>query len=352
MIGRSGSTASRALPSEEWEHPMTVEIRTKNIKPLRNAFEHLEKRFGNKTATRYQEIAYDVQSEANFHYKPLWDPEHDLYDRRRTAIVLKDWYVLKDPRQFYYGSYTTMRAKQQDALDRQMEFVEKRDLVRGLPEAARKAIVELLVPLRHYEWGANTILCHVAAYGFGTAITQAAIMGTADRLGMAQHLSRIGLLVDGNSGDSLGEAKRCWMEDPAWQGLREEVERLFVTRDWFEVLVAQCLVADSHLYPLLFQHYDTYFAAQYGPILSSVTDFLMRWYDETTRWVDAVVKTAAVESAENKKLLSDWTRQWRDRFEPASAALAAAALGDKADAAMAAVRESLTTRLGKLGLST
>jgi len=265
--------------------------------PIRNTFAHLARRFGDKPATRYQEIAYDTQSTANFHYKPLWDPTRDLYDVHRTAIVLKDWYVLKDPRQYYYGNYTTTRAKQQEALDRQLDFVDKRELLRILPLEARRQLVYSLVPLRHYEWGANMNNCFVAAYGFGTAITQAAMMETMDRLGMAQHVSRIGLLLDGNSGEALTESKHHWVDDAAWQGVRAELEHLFVVRDWFETFVAQNLVFDGLVYPLFYQQFDSHFAAQHGSALSSLTDYLMRWYEETARWVDASIKTVAAVQA-------------------------------------------------------
>lgn len=330
---------------------MTVEIRTQGVKPLRHTFGHIARRFGEKPASRYQEATYDVQSEVNFHYKPLWDPEHDLYDRRRTAVIMKDWYALKDPRQYFYGSYTMARAKQQEAVDRQMDFADKRGLLRELPDSARLAIVSALVPLRHYEWGANMNLCHVAAYGWGTAITQAAVMGTMDRLGMAQHLSRIGLLVDGNTGDSLAQAKRHWTEDPAWQGLRRQMETLFVTRDWFELLVAQTLVADGLLYPLFFQKFDAWLASRHGPGPSTVLDFLMRWQDETARWVDAVVKTAAGESAENRALIQTWVIHWRSVMLPALAPLAQAMMGDEGAAALADVDAALGARLVKLGLT-
>ncbi|TDU28523.1 phenol 2-monooxygenase P1 subunit [Panacagrimonas perspica] len=329
---------------------MTVEIRTTGVKPIRNTFEHLAKRFGDKNATRYQEIAYDIQPLVNFHYKPLWDPTRDLYDVRRTAVVMKDWYALKDPRQYYYGAYTITRAKQQDALDRQLEFVEKRELLRVLPAAARQQLVKTLVPLRHYEFGANMNNSHMAGYGFGTIYTQAAMMNCMDRLGMAQHLSRIGLLTDGNTGESLTEGKRQWMEEAAWQGVRREVEHLFVTRDWFELHVAQNLVADSLVYPLFYQHFDAAFAAQNGSALSSLTDYLMRWYDETSRWVDAIVKTAAAESPENAKLISEWTVKWRDIWVAALEPAAAAALGDKAADVLAAVVAAFNTKAGKLGL--
>jgi phenol hydroxylase P1 protein len=329
---------------------MTVEIRTTGVKPIRNTFTHLARRFGDKNATRYQEIAFDVQPTTNFHYKPLWDPDRELYDVRRTAVVMQDWYALKDPRQFYYGSYTTTRAKQQEALDRTLEFVEKRELLRLLSQAAREQLVFALVPLRHYEFGANMNNSAIAAYGYGTAITQAAMMCCMDRLGMAQHLSRIGLLVDGNSGESLDQGKRDWMNADAWQGVRREVENQFVLHDWFELFVAQNFVADALVYPLMFQHFDAAFAAQNGPALSSLTDYLMRWYEETAKWVDATVKTAAAESAENRQLIGGWVVKWRAAWGAAIAPVVAATMPDKAADALEAVTAAFNTRAAKLGL--
>lgn len=330
---------------------MTVEIRTQSVKPVRHTYAHIARRFGDKPASRYQEATYDLQSEVNHHYKPLWDPERDLYDARRTAIVMKDWYALKDPRQYYYGSYTIARAKQQEGLDRQMEFAEKRELLRGLPLEAREAIVFAIVPLRHYEWGANTNFSHISAYGWSTAITQAAIMGAADRLGLAQHCSRIGLLVDGNTGSTLDEAKAFWVEHGDWQPLRREVERVFVTRDWFEVLVAQSLIADGLVYPLFMQQFDAWLARRHGPGLSTLLDYPMRLHDEGVRWADAMVKTAAAESADNQALLSGWARTWRERFLAALKPLAEATMGDEGEVALAQVDAALGVRLAKLGLS-
>ena len=102
---------------------MTVEIRTQAVKPIRQTFAHIARRFGDKPASRYQEATYDLQSEVNHHYKPLWDPERELYDTRRTALVMKDWYALKDPRQYYYGSYTIARSRMQEAADRQCRLL-------------------------------------------------------------------------------------------------------------------------------------------------------------------------------------------------------------------------------------
>lgn len=330
---------------------MQVDIKTTSIKPVRNTFAHLERRFGDKVASRYQEATYDIQSEANFHYKPLWDASRDMYDRRRTAIEMADWYALKDPRLFYYGSYTITRARWQEGVDRQVDFVDRRGLLRNLSMEAKEGIVSALVPLRHFEWGANTNNAHISAYGFGVAITQAALMSTMDRLAMAQHLSRIGLLLDGTTGESLLTGKRLWLDAPEWQGLRRQVETMFVTRDWFEVFVAQNLVADSLIYPLFYQQIDTRLAATSGSAVSLMTEFLMRWYEETSKWVDAVIKTAANESGANRALLTTWTAKWRELLRDAVAPLATRHLSGDAAAAFARVLADFDARGARLGVA-
>jgi phenol hydroxylase P1 protein len=120
---------------------------------------------------------------------------------------------------------------------------------------------------------------------------------------VAQYFSRVGLLLDGNTGESLLAAKADWLAHPAWQGLRREVERLFVTPDCIEVLVAQNLVADGLLYPWL-QQFDGWMGRRFGPALSNVLDHPMRWHEESAKWIDAVVKTAVAESEANRALVA------------------------------------------------
>jgi phenol hydroxylase P1 protein len=332
---------------------MTVEIRVQSVKPLRQTFGHIARRFGDKPATRYQEGTYDLQSTVNHHYKPLWDPEHDIYDTRRTAIVMADWYALKDPRQYYYGSWTIARSKHQEAADRQMEFAQSRDLLRQLPTELQAALQRAILPLRHYEWGANTNLCFTTAYGYGTALTQATAMATMDRLGMAQHVSRIGLLLDGNTGASLAEAKRLWLEDGAWQGLRRQMEAIFVRRDPIETFVAQALVADALVYDLCFRRFEPLWTASQGAGVATLLDFPLRWQEENNRWVDAVVKAMAAESDANRQVLQGWVSTWRAAWLAALTQLAAAVLGEtEGAAALAATDAGLAARLAKLGLNT
>jgi phenol hydroxylase P1 protein len=330
-----------------------VDIQTTSIKPIRQTFSFIARRLGaDKPASRYQEATLDMQPELNFHYRPLWQPELALYDKRRTAVRMADWYAFKDPRQYYYGTYAMARARQQDAAEKQFEFVEKRGLLGACDEATRALITEVVVPLRHVEWGANMNNAYVTAYGWGAAVTQATMFATMDRLALAQMLSRIGLALDGNSGASLAVAKQQWLQAPHWQGVRRVMENLFVTRDWFELLVTQNLVLDGLLQPLVFRHVEAALNPRTGNALAMATGFIAEWVEEHARWVDATVKTAAQESSENAVLLSQWVRLWQGEVLCALRPLARHALGEQAgDVALDAVARDFTDRAARLGLT-
>lgn len=330
---------------------MQVDIKTTSVEQLRQTFSHVARHLGgDKPASRYQEASIGLQSTANFHYRPLWDTEREMYDVRRTQIEMKDWYAFKDPRQYYYGTYTIARSRQQDTMEKSLDFVDKRGLLRDLPEAARTALIFALVPLRHLEWGANLNNCYMTAYGYGTAITQATMFHGMDRLGLAQYLSRIGLLLDGNSGESLAQAKTLWMEQAAWQPLRRLMERMMVCGDWFELFVKQNLVLDGLLHPLVFRHFEPRISAQHGPALSLLTEFMTTWFDESSRWVDATIKTAAAESPANAERLRGWIAQSRAETSEALGSYAAEIFGDDAGSALAKVQSTLDARLTKLGV--
>lgn len=244
---------------------MQVDIKTTSVVPLRETLSHVARHlWSDNAASRYQEASVGLQSTANFYDGPLREPERELYDIRRTQIEMKHWYAFKDPRQYYYGSYTIARSYQQETMEMNLEFVDKRGLLRDLPQGARDALIFALVPIRHLEWGADLKNCYVTAYGYGTAIKQATMFHGMDRLGLAQYLSRVGLLLDGYGAESLALAKTLWMAPPAWQSLRRLVERMMVARDWFELFVKQNMVLDGLLHPLAFRHFEPRMSAQQG----------------------------------------------------------------------------------------
>jgi phenol hydroxylase P1 protein len=329
---------------------MSVEIKTLNFEPKRQTFGHVARRLGaDKPASRYQEATLDLQATANFHYKPLWEPEFWVYDTRKTAVVMADWYKPLDPRQYYYATYNIARANMNQAVERSFTFADERGLIDKLSAEARSGIEHGLLPLRHLHWGANMNMTEICQRGYGTAVTAPCIFSAMDHLGMAQIVSRIGLALDGQSGVSLDMAKETWLNNPAWQGVRKLIEDTFVERDFFELFVAQTLAVNGVVFDLIYKHADAVWK-EAGITVAMLTEFMTDWRAEESRWSDSVIKTVAAESPENKALISQWANKWIDRAVEAAKPLSASLLGDNGSAAEAA-GEATKKRAVSLGLA-
>lgn len=307
---------------------MTLEIKTSNLAPIRQTYAYIERRFGNKPATRYQEVSFDVQATTNFHYRPLWKPDKTLNDKTHTALQMQDWYVFKDPRQFYYGAYVQHRARLQDTAESNYAFFEKRFLVENISEDVKQKIITCLLPFRYVEQTANLHMMSGSAYGYGTVITQACIFAAMDRLGMAQYISRIGLALDGNTGESLQQAKEAWMNDAAWQPLRKLCEQSLTEQDWFKLYVLQNLLIDSCMQSLVYGQFDQYLVENGARDVAMLTEFMQDCLTDLRKWSDPVFKLAIAESEENKALIQGWIAELLPQVQEAFSAWAGLALGD------------------------
>ncbi len=330
---------------------MSLDIKSIDIKPKRETFGHVERRIGEgKMASRYEEATFDIQPVANFHYRPYANPEFELYDQNKTSIKMEDWYKFLDPRQYHYASYVTARAKQQEVAEQNFVFVEKRNMLDVMPEDIKQEILNYVLPLRHYEWGANMNNLQLCSEGYGAAITNAYMFHAEDRLGNAQYLTRIGLLLSENEPAVLDDAKDKWLNDEAWQPLRKAMEDSFVLQDWFELHIAQNVIFDGFIHPLVFDKYEQELNQRGGTAQTMMTEFITSWNDESARWIDMTVKVAALERDENKELLNQWCKKYIDIASNAALAIAKNIVNNPEET-VNNIQEQLVARLNKNGLN-
>ena len=153
------------------------------------------------------------------------------------------------------------------------------------------------------------------------------------------------------TGESLVTAKQAWLEAQAWQPVRRLVEDTLVVSDWFENFVAQNLALDGLFHPLVFGRFDAEGQGKGATAVSLLTQPVIDWFADHGKWVDAVVKTAAAESPENRELLSSWFRKWSTRAADAAVALANEVLGKgRGGATVAELHHDQGARALRLGL--
>ncbi|BCB89510.1 ferritin family protein [Phytohabitans suffuscus] len=334
---------------------MQYELRQQVVEPRRKTFKYLADRYGDQPVSRYVEATVGVQPTENFHYRPLWAPDHELYDETYSALRLADPYSFLDPRQYYYAPYVTARAQWHDAVGRTLRYVEDRRLFDHLPAGWRELLGGLVLPLRHYESGAQLVCVTGARFAYGTSIEQCLSYAAFDRIGLAQTLSRVGFALADGGDELLGAAKESWVGEPALQGLRRLCEELLVEPDWGAAAIGLDL-ADRLLYPLLYQHLDEAALRTGAGPYSLFAQHPAGWYADHRRWLDALVGTWCadpVHGAENRAILAGVVAAWLPR---AAAAVTDFARGverlvaAEAPEAVAALAERAAADLARLGV--
>jgi len=321
---------------------MQYELRTQVIEPKRKTFDNLVARYGDRPASRYQEGSIDIQAKENFHYRPLWGPDKEIYDEAYSVLRLTDPYSFTDPRQYYYAPYVTSRAAMFDAFSATLDYLEERGMFDRLPEAWSELFQSVVLPLRHYESAAQMVSCDTARFGFGTTITQCAAYAAFDRVGNAQLISRVGISLGGGSAELLDAAKTCWLQDGGLQPLRKLAEELLVERDWGKSLVALD-VADQLLYPLLYTHLDQAALNGGAGSYSLIAQHFSKWFKDQRRWLDALYRawTSDPELGEtNKALLAEIVESALAKAQGAAGVLATRADQLVATGCTSAVNES------------
>jgi phenol/toluene 2-monooxygenase (NADH) P1/A1 len=305
---------------------MQYELRYQVLEPKRHTYQNVIDRLGDQPASRYLEATLDVEPRENFHYRPTWDKDRELYDERYTALRLTDPYSYTDPRQLYYTPYVTQRAALHDEFGKTLGYLEERDLLPKLPEMWQTALATAVLPLRHYESGAQLVSVAGARFAYGTSLEQCCTFAAFDRIGNAQMLSRVGIALGSGSGDVLTRAKREWMDGAQLQPLRRLIEEIMVLGDWAEGILAIDQI-DTLLYPLLYRGLDEAALLGGAGAYSLVAQHFTAWFADQRKWLDALVAAWVGDDqhgAANREVLARIGQTWGTRAREAVAALAAA----------------------------
>jgi phenol/toluene 2-monooxygenase (NADH) P1/A1 len=304
---------------------MQYELRYQVIEPKRNTYQNVIDRLGDQPATRYQEATLDVEPRENFHYRPTWIADRELYDPRYSALRLTDPYTFADPRNFYYTPYVTSRAALHDEFGKTLGYLEDRDLLAKLPDAWRGLLGSVVLPLRHYESGAQLVSVAGARFAYGTSLEQCCTFAAFDRIGNAQMLSRVGIALGGGTGEVLTTAKQEWLDGAHLQPLRELTEQIMVTDDWAEGLLAIDHV-DRLLYPLVYSSLDERALLGGAGAYSLFAQYPTRWFADQRKWLDALIASWREDPEHgpaNTGHLDRIEQTWQPRAQAAADALAA-----------------------------
>jgi hypothetical protein len=232
--------------------------------------------------------------------------------QKGSPLTARDWERFSDPRETTYAKYTTLALKGETYLDGVLEAMQTSGYDRALSPEWRGILDRVIGPLRYPLHGFQMIAAYVGQMAPSGRITVAALFQAADEMRRIQRLAYRMALLQGVDPAFGRESKNVWLRDPAWQPLREAVERCLVTYDWGESLIALNLC----IKPLIDELFMTYFpreAAEHddhllGQLFSSLEEDC-RWHRE---WTAALLRTAVEDDGRNRAVIQRWVTHWGD----------------------------------------
>ena len=275
-----------------------------------------------RRATKYEDVTVDVQPDPERYLTQSWIlgwANGDLgYDPKWTKIQSSDWHAFRDPNEEWEKTI----------------FINNANSVRQITNAIENAQSENVFQYWHKSW-LPIIAKHVSAWahadqGLGMYVfmpaqraaptnmhNNAIAVNCMHKLRTAQDIMLYNMeLMDVFEDEFDGEAhKKTWLEDPSWQGVRENVERLMNAKDWAETTFASNIVFEPLVGDLFRSQFVSRFAPPHGDSLTpSVVSVSQTEFNERDLRYTRDMMTEFLEDEthgeENKQLMEEWLTEW------------------------------------------
>jgi toluene monooxygenase system protein E len=247
----------------------------------------------------------------------------------QSPLVCERWDTFVDPRATTYTSYVNIERDRESYVGRLLATIDESDHDRRLPGAWVDTLAGVLSPLRFLCHGLQMSAAYVGHMAPGGRIAVAAAFQCGDEIRRVQRLAyRLAQLQRIRPG--IAETGRAlWQSAPAWQPLRRAIEKLLVSYDWGEALIALnvCLkpvVDDAYLVRLatMAERAGDHVDAQ---ILQSLFEDC-QWH---RAWTQAALEVAFADRPSNRAVVASWKQAWAATVAEVERA-AAETLGAKA----------------------
>jgi len=251
-------------------------------------------------------------------------PLSDWYRRHQTQSTLTcdDWDRFADPRETTYAKYVDLQQAKETHVDGLLRSIEDGDYDHKLDPAWVDTLERLLPPLRHVYHGLQMLAAYVGQMAPSGRITIACALQAADEMRRVHRLAYRMALLRRLRPDFGSAGKQIWQADPAWQPLRELIEKLLVTYDWGEAFAALNLGAKPVLDKFFLGDVATQARARGDYLLGEIFFSLGEDGAWHRAWSQALVELAASADAGNRDRLAAWAGAWTAAATGAVAPLA------------------------------
>lgn len=250
-------------------------------------------------------------------------PVSAWYERYQIGSPLRarDWERFCDPRATTYASYTELQNSQEIYVDGLLDTADATGHDRRLSRECLELLERCVPVLRYPIHGLQMTTAYIGSMAPGGRLVVACAFAAADELRRVQRLAyRIRQLQEVDPGFGAG-ARTAWQADPIWQPLRSLIERLLVTWDWGEALVALGLVVKPA--------FDELWMIEFGSLAHAAGDEVLHklllslstdcaWH---RAWTFAALAVAIEDDPATREVVRGWVERWKPIGDAAVLAL-------------------------------
>ncbi len=277
------------------------------------------KTYWHLAAARKKPTDYEIASSRLLYYVgrgfEVPTPIAGWYERHQqgSPLACSNWDGFSDPRETTYTKYAELQAAKE-------RFVDAILAPARAPSSAWLAGRGGWLPVLRYPChGLQMIAAYVGHMAPSGRIVIACAFQAADELRRVERFAYRMHQLRGHDAGFGDTAMRRWRDEMAWQPLREVFERLLVTYDWGEALIALCLA--------LKPRFDDVFGAQLAEAARAAGDdalaHVLASLAEDAAWHRAwsaeLVRHALGDEPGNRAVIDRWLAHWDPLAERAVA---------------------------------
>jgi propane monooxygenase small subunit len=271
-------------------------------------------------ATMYEDVTVDVQPDPTRHLTQGWVyafANGDAgYPESWTALKSANWHEFRDPNQEWEKTIYNNNSNIVRQITQNLENAKAQNAFASWNRAWTTVVAEHVGAWMHVEQGLGMHVFVPAQRDAPTNMINNAIsVNSMHKLRFAQDLALYNLDLSENIDGFDGKAHLvAWKDNPVWQGVRENVERITAIRDWAEAVFAANLI----FLPLVNELFRSNFVMQVAaPNGDYVTPGLMgageNDDERDLRYTMVLFEMLASDpkhGTENKKTMAKWLAQY------------------------------------------
>lgn len=275
-----------------------------------------------RRASRYEDVTVDVQPDPEKYLTQGWIlgwPNGDLgYDPSWTAIKSSDWHEFRDPNEEWEKTYYINNANSVRQVQQNIENAKSENVFQNWDKSWLDILARHVSTWSHVDHGLGMyVFMPAQRAAMSNMLNNAIAVNCMHKLRTAQDIllynMEIAEALPGEFEESVHQ--EVWMNDPSWQGVRENVERIMNAKDWAETTFAANIVFEPLVGELFRSQFVMRFAPLHGDFVTpSVIGVSEREFNERdlryTKEMMRVMINDEVHGDHNRRLMQEWLERW------------------------------------------